>query len=320
MSLLSKTLYAVLIFALIVIALFFHGISTIEEGRLFHQQEQFLYEKTFGTVVLEAKAAYVFDATQKKVLYEKNGDQPLPLASLAKIMTAITALDAALPTDQIQIAPLAIWEEGDSGLVPNETWQLSDILSFMLVTSSNDAAAAVAISTEKKLSGTATTTAAVPYFLESMNAKAEALGLSTLHFTDPTGLDQDRMHPGAVGSARDVAALFQYGLANHYDIFKASGQKSITVHSMNVVPYDAINTNKYLDAFAHVIASKTGYTLLAGGNLVVAFETSTGHQITAVVLGSSPTGRFTDMALLGKATEEYVTNHEIFIKSIVSQQ
>jgi D-alanyl-D-alanine carboxypeptidase len=68
-----------------------------------------------------------------------------------------------------------------------------------------------------------------------------------------------------------------------------------------------VNTNKAIDLLPNVIASKTGFTDLAGGNLVVAFDAGIAHPIIIAVLGSSFDGRFDDMTKLVNSTIEYLS-------------
>src|SRR3989344_68909 len=83
-----------------------------------------------------AATALVYDVNAKGGPYAKNIDQPVPLASIAKIMTALVAKEALPTATLISIGKEAIHEEGDTGLILNERWRLRDLIDFTLVTSS----------------------------------------------------------------------------------------------------------------------------------------------------------------------------------------
>ena len=89
---------------------------------------------------LEAKAVAVYDAKTLRMLFERNADTILPLASVTKVMTAATALSLVPATTLIAVGADAIKQEGDSRFFVGEEWVLRDLLRFMLLESSNDAA------------------------------------------------------------------------------------------------------------------------------------------------------------------------------------
>src|SRR3989338_7103031 len=103
------------------------------------------YEK----VEVGARAAYVYDALTRQALFQKNAEEILPLASITKIMTAVAALSVVPETTEITISKDVLEMEGDSGLKVGERFILRDLLTFMLLKSSNDAAAAVSSSIGK---------------------------------------------------------------------------------------------------------------------------------------------------------------------------
>ena len=98
----------------------------------------------FADVTLEARAAYVVDLATKKVLFAKNENEKLPLASVTKLMTALVARDHMRNDVVITLAKEDLSAEGDTGLRPGERWRMGDLLDVMLLISSNDAAHAIA--------------------------------------------------------------------------------------------------------------------------------------------------------------------------------
>ncbi|HVS79864.1 MAG TPA: hypothetical protein VHF05_02705 [Candidatus Paceibacterota bacterium] len=265
----------------------------------------------FKNVQIAAKAAIVLDARSGEVLYEKNADTALPLASLTKIMSAITAADLASMNSTVTVDQFALETDGDNGLYAQESWKLKNLLDFSLIVSSNDGITAIASSLGGTILGeTASAAAADPAsaeaaFVGRMNNEAEKLDLPTLRFINPTGLDEG-VKTGGMGSARDVAKLLSYGISDYPSVFEATRYQSIDVTSENGITHTAVNTDAVLNSIPGLIASKTGYTDLAGGNLAVAFDAGLNRPVVVVVLGSSYDGRFGDMATLVGATEDYI--------------
>jgi D-alanyl-D-alanine carboxypeptidase (penicillin-binding protein 5/6) len=142
-------------------------------------------------------------------------------------------------------------------------------------------------------------------FVEAMNIRAEEIGLHETYFRNPTGLDISETEAGAYGSARDMAFLMEYIVKNEPDILTFTREDVARVYSKTGGFHDAENTNDYIDEIPGLIGSKTGYTDLAGGNLVVAFDAGLNRPIVVVVLGSSQEDRFTDVMELVNAAKEY---------------
>ncbi len=240
---------------------------------------------------LVAHAAVVYDAKSGKVLYAKNADEPLPLASLTKLMSAEAILSLKEEDTPIVITPEDLEPDGDSGLQVGDVWSLKNLLTFGLVASSNDAMAAAAASAGKSS------------VIKRMNETAGALGLASAEFINETGLDIDETTAGSYGSAKDVAIIATTFLSHHRDLFAATVSPATKVQSLGSET-EAIPTAEPILEIPGLIGAKTGYTDLAGGNLVVAFDLEIGRPVVAVVLGSTIDERFTDMRELIRATRE----------------
>jgi D-alanyl-D-alanine carboxypeptidase len=257
----------------------------------------------FEALPLEAKAVYMYDLNHKEVIYAHHEEIQLPLASLTKLMTAIVAAES-LPNDTvvtIQASDLA--PEGDSGLLPQERWRARDLLDFMLLVSSNDSAYILASAAGAR---TGTRDGSVnlsprEVFVGAMNEKAIELGLSQTYFLNETGLDKSEEVSGGYGSARDVAQLFAYALEYLPSSLNATSYPGVTFTSLENRVHAATNTNEMIHGVPALIASKTGYTDLAGGNLAIAFDAGINRPVVIVVLGSSRDGRFRDVELLSAA-------------------
>lgn len=228
----------------------------------------------FNDIILEAKAAYVYDLNTKKVLFEKNADEALPLASITKVMTGIIAAEKGVSTTKVSLN--------------GETWRLDDLLAFTLISSSNEGAQAIANS--------------IPFFVTYMNDKADELALDTLSFENPTGLDiESGEATGGVGSAKDVAKLFEYAIKMHPDMLAPTVYTEKSFAS-DLATYRARNTNTIIGTIPNLVASKTGYTQRAGGNLAIVFDRGLNEPVIAVVLGSTYDGRFSDIQRLASST------------------
>lgn len=239
---------------------------------------------------LIAKSAIVYDPANGTILFEKNADVSLPLASLTKLMTASVVLEKESPQTQVTIVASDLVPEGDWGFQLGDTVSISNLLKMGLIASSNDAMQAAARSAGD--------------YVNLMNYEARDKGYTSMRFFNPTGLDESAATAGAYGSAYDIARLAYAFFKSHPEYF------DLTTHSQTVSievagrTLEAKATSIPLQALPGVIAAKTGYTDLAGGNLVVVFDVGVGHPLVAAVLGSTQDGRFNDMQRLIQAARE----------------
>lgn len=268
---------------------------TAEETQQPKKQKTPLAPNPFNSVAPEAASAIVLDMESGEVLYEHNAQTPRALASLTKLMTMLIVFEHGSEWDQITIDANALASEGDSGLFVGETWRLTDLASFTLVTSSNDGAEALAGKYGKARD-----------FVQAMNTRAATLGLSSLVFYNPTGLDVDSSTSGAYGTARDVALLLHETYHANPESMSYTTKPEVNFVSLSGFPHEAKNTNVPLSSLTGIRASKTGYTDIAGGNLATLYDIGLGHEVVIVVLGSSIDGRFEDTQALYDATREYL--------------
>jgi D-alanyl-D-alanine carboxypeptidase len=256
----------------------------------------------FENFKIEAKAVYIFDLNNNSEIFSKNAEMQLPLASLTKLMTAFLA-NYFLPSEAtVVISHNAILQEGDSGFFEGEKWSASELTDFMLVSSSNDAAFAIAeavggLPDVKKRSEESK----VSVFVRLMNQKAEELNLRQTFFLNPTGLDLSKSVSGAFGSAKDVAFLIKHIIKLYPDFFAATRYESLDFLSRENKLYTTKNTNKSLANIFQLVGGKTGFTDLSGGNLAVVADIGINHPTVIVILGSSEEGRFKDMENLVRA-------------------
>lgn len=259
----------------------------------------------FITPAVEAASFVVFDVDTGTIIAEKDSHTRRPLASITKIMSAVVARDMLPKNSPITIKNEFLAEEGDNGLRDGETFTLSNLLDLSLIVSSNDGARSIASVAGAFKLGTNDYTLGRSEFIKDMNKKAGELGLSSLSFTNETGLDNADGTTGGYGSAEDIAKLFKYTLKQYPDLLEATRNNTDTLKSIQYV-HQAVNTNKSLTEIPNVIASKTGFTALAGGNLAVVFDAGFGKPIAIVVLGSTTNGRFSDVVALASSTLQYI--------------
>lgn len=249
----------------------------------------------FDNLFLEAKAVYVWDIKNDMVLFEKNSTLQLPLASLNKIMTAIVALEGN--TETVVINSEDIRATGDSGFKQGEHFEKKEIVKLMLTSSSNDAASAIA----SNYSGASDDVDSKRIFIDAMNTKAQYLGLEQTYYLNESGLDLTETISGGHGSAKDIAKLFYYGVVHYSDIFSITTETTEKISSREK-SYLIKNTNTVVETFPGILASKTGFTEMAQGNLAVIFNLGLDRPIAVVVLGSTYDGRFEDTRKLISTT------------------
>jgi D-alanyl-D-alanine carboxypeptidase (penicillin-binding protein 5/6) len=256
-------------------------------------------------VLIEAKAAYVWDIKSNTVLYEKNSELQMPLASLTKIMTAIVAMEQG-GERIVTLNSEDILAFGDSGLRTGEKFENKEIVKFMLTSSSNDAASAVATDYNKFGLGAV----AGKNFIDVMNLKASELELNQTYFLNPSGLDLTATLSGGYGSVRDIAELLYYGVVHYGDIFSVTTKTSEKIFSLER-SHIAENTNEIVETLPGILASKTGFTDMAQGNLAVIFNAALDRPVAVVVFGSSATGRFEDTKKLISAAVELISEESL---------
>lgn len=251
----------------------------------------------FNNTNVIAEAAIVWDVKNEKALFSKNANEVLPLASITKVVSALTASQNASEDTTIGITSSDLMAEGDSGLLIGEQWTLKDLLNLTLVSSSNDGARAVA-----NVVGASQNN----LFVDTMNQTAQSIGLTDTRFYNENGLDIDKVKSGGYGSAYDIAKLFDYIMRNKPELLEATRYSNFPVSSINNGTKIIENTNTGLPITPGILASKTGYTDLAGGNLAVVVDPGMSGPYVIVVLGSNYDGRFKDIEMLSKDLLDYL--------------
>jgi serine-type D-Ala-D-Ala carboxypeptidase (penicillin-binding protein 5/6) len=185
--------------------------------------------------------------------HDANGERAI--ASITKLMTAVVVLEHAKLDDVVRVSPQAAGiGESTVYLRAGEELTVADLLRATLIPSANDAAEALAIHVGE---------GSVDRFVELMNEKARALGLSDTHFQNPHGLDE----AGHVSSARDTTTLVRFALGIPY-IRDALSRESVSLPGGRTFA----TTDDLLASWAPLVAGKTGHTRAAGWSEAAAAE------------------------------------------------
>ncbi len=209
-----------------------------------------------------AASACLMNAVTGDVIFEKNADSPMPMASTTKIMTLITAIESSDPEEIVTVPHEATLEEGSSAYVDEGARiTMRELFYGLMLNSGNDAAVAIAC----HISGSEAA------FAEKMNELAERIGLSNSSFKNANGLDEE----GHYTTARDLAKLTRYALQDR--LFREI--VSTRVHTTSFIrangemqSFEYYNHNKLLGNLEGCIGVKTGYTTADGRCLVSATE------------------------------------------------
>lgn len=260
----------------------------------------------FEGIQITGKGVYVIDATNDRVLYSKNPDAQLPLASITKVMLALVAADV-LPMDSTVVISREAVERGGGGLTYGEEWKVRELLDYMLIASSNAAAEALAEAADAGIRFKYPDAPAERVVIWRMNQLAKELGMTSTYFLNPSGLDESITQAGALGSARDIGTLFLYAMRTNRELFAGTAREYATLGPINGFKRDVHNTNAALSNIPHIYMGKTGLTDLAGGNLAISYDATENHPVIVVVLGSSQEGRFSDVTKLVETTQIALT-------------
>jgi len=234
------------------------------------------------------------------ILFEKNPDSELPLASITKLMTYLVANEFYKNEQDIVVAKEAAEQANTlNALLEGDRLKVSELIPIMLIESSNDAAFALT-----KVIGEAG-------FLDLMNFKAKELGLLNTHFYNPTGVDpearampQDQIN---YSTANDIAKLTKNLIFNQGEFLEIVSQKEYPLYKEGKMVSVLKNTNELIGEIPEVIGGKTGTTDRAGECLMVIMKLDNSNEneyTIGVILNSK--NRFNDMkTLLNCSKEKY---------------
>ena len=251
----------------------------------------------FDNLNIQGKSYIVYNAKDKSIIYSKNENEVLPLASLTKIVSAITANKLADKNTKITIKKSLMRRDQnlDIGMKEGQIWKMNDLLKYALTISSNSSMDIIASTISKTNSD----------FVDSMNDYTKDLGYKNFHFNSASGLDYGDVI-GGEGTALEFAKLFAKSYELIPDIMSYTINSKVNLNSNSKKIYQVPNTNKSASETIGLRASKTGFTDAAGGNLAILYEPEINKPIIIVVLGSTFDERFEDVKKLLEATNIFL--------------
>ena len=228
---------------------------------------------------LRAAAAIIFNPETGQVLWEENSDDTRSIASITKVMTATVALESGMnPAQVVTIVRSDVYQASTTHLRNGDKVTVDDLMHLLLIASDNAAARALARVSPLGSAG----------FIERMNTKAAELGLTSTHYTDPSGLLSDN-----VSSALDMAKLITLA-SNDERIGSIMRLPTYTIRTPRR-PITFGTTNRLLKhEEMDVRAAKTGFISKSGYCIATLLRLpQSGQQVALVVLGArSNAGRF----------------------------
>jgi len=225
-----------------------------------------------ASVNVSAQSAVLMCANTGKVLFSRNADKQLSMASTTKIMTSLLALEAAMPDAEITVTKEMVSVEGTSmGLMVGDSVSLKELVYGMLLQSGNDAANTVACF----LSGSP------EEFAKLMNERAEKIGMKNSNFVTASGLDSENHY----STAYDMALLACESIKNPEFVSICSQKTAKLTYGNPPYPRTLTNHNKLLWKYDDTIGIKTGFTKKSGRCLVSAAERD-GVTLVAVTLNA----------------------------------
>ena len=245
--------------------------------------------KAEDSLNLDSKSAILIDSFSGKVLYEKNANEKLPMASMTKIMSMLLIMENIEEgnikyTDKVLISKNASGMGGSQVfLQEGEEYKVEDLLKCIAVSSANDAVVAMA----EKISGS------VDNFVNEMNKKAKQLGMKNTNFANPHGLDNENHY----STAKDMALLAQE-LLKHEEILKYTSIYEDYLTKPDGSQVWLVNTNRLVRFYEGVDGLKTGYTTDAGYCLTATAKKNDLRLISVVMKSTSSDTRSKDTATL----------------------
>ena len=223
---------------------------------------------------LYARSAVLMDADTGRILFEKNGRDPLPMASTTKIMTLLVTLENADLEGEVTVSAYAAsMPDVQLNIREGERYRLRDLCYSLMLESHNDSAVAIAEHVGGSVEG----------FASMMNQKARDLGCYDTLFITPNGLDAENEYGMHSTTAADLARIMRRCMENEeflsitrepsWSFGDLDGTRSFTVN----------NKNAFLNMMEGALTGKTGFTNGAGYCYVGALERN-GKRLIAVVL------------------------------------
>ena len=258
-----------------------------------HQEPEFNYTPAYkqGSPELEISAlsylgAYLGEDGQPMILAEKNSEDLLPMASLTKLMTAIVVYKNYALEDEITMGPkVNDWPDSSKRFIPGTSFKISELLRALLIESNNDAAMALA----GKMG--------MDNFVAEMNEEAQKLGLITVHYDNPVGIDPvSKKEIINYSTAKELLVLTREIINNYPEILEITSLPRYDVKTASGgFNHTAVSTDKFLTDENEklscqgeplkILGGKTGSTDLSKKNLLLITEApnKVGRLVTIVL-------------------------------------
>ena len=234
-----------------------------------------------GTVLdIKAKSAVLLEPNTGKILYEQNADEPLPPASITKIMSLLLVMEALdrgdFTLETVVNASEHACSMGGSQiwLEPGEGMTVHDLLKATVIASANDACVALGELVAGSEEG----------FVELMNSRAKELGMNSTTFKNCTGLDAE----GHITTANDVAIMS--GELIKHDLIK--DYSTVWMGTLRDGKSELVNTNKLVRFYKGTTGLKTGTTSVAKYCLSATAEREGLSLVAVVMAGETSADRF----------------------------
>lgn len=294
-----------LLLVLVVLAFFFDYNYKSNFKKEVQRIDEKIAHEAFKDIEILARGAIVLRVSDDFVIYEKNQNKPLELASITKLFNDFVFVSNIPLSMNIKVEESDTRMYGASVISPGQTLKALDLLQMSLIVSSNDATTALARSYEEVTDRN---------IVEDMNSFAIKNNFESIYFNTPTGLASEDGKAGGVGSARDTAEMLKK-ISNEYpDVFFLSSYEKIPQNGPDEV---VLNTNKSLDKIGFkILISKTGYTDSSGGGVAVLVEEA-GERYAIVVLGSGYMERFDDLVILSEGLKEFLNSRNKELSAII---
>lgn len=294
-----------LLLVLVVCAIFFDYNYKSNFKKDVRRIEEKTAKDVFKETEIMARGAIILRISDDFVIYEKNQNKPLELASITKLFNDFVFVSNIPLSLDVKVAESDTKMYGASVISPGQNLKALDLLQMSLIVSSNDATTALARSYEEVTSRS---------IVEDMNSFAVKNNLESIYFNTPTGLASEDGKAGGVGSAHDIAEMLKIISHEYPDVFFLSSYEKIPQNGPDEI---VLNTNKVLNNLDFkILISKTGYTDSSGGGVVVLVEEE-GERYAIVVLGSGYTERFDDLVLLSQGLKEFLNTRNSQVSDIL---
>lgn len=238
---------------------------------------------------ISSKSAYLFDVASKEVLYEKDANTHLPVASMVKMMTILLTLEE-IEKGALTLDTLVTTSENASGMGgsqifidPFVEYRTEDLLKGMIISSANDASVAMA----EHISGSEKT------FVNKMNERAKELGMVDTHYSNCTGLPAPEQYSCAKDSAILLNEVIKHDIYHNYstiwmdEVVHPSGRKT-----------GLVNTNRLIRYYDGCDSGKTGSTNEAGCCLSASAKRGDMRLISVIVGAQNSQTRFNECSSL----------------------